>query len=217
MYAGGFYPYSSREEYWAYWSRYIFINRYQAPPKSVYERLYELVKNKNYFVITTNVDHCFQRASFQKDRLFYTQGDYGLLQCSVPCHRLTYDNEELIRRMVAEQSEMRIPTALVPCCPVCGRDMTMNLRSDDRFVEDDGWRCACERYQSFLAKHEKARVVYFELGVGWNTPAIIKYPFWRFTQQNPSAVYLCVNPQAFCPEGIRERSVLIKTDISALL
>lgn len=217
MYTGGFYPYSTQEEYWAYWSRYILINRYQAPPKPVYESLYELVKDKNYFVITTNVDHCFQRAGFQKERLFYTQGDYGLLQCSVPCHNQTYDNEALVRRMVEEQRDMKIPTSLVPRCPVCGKFMTMNLRSDDRFVEDKGWHTACKRYRSFLNSYGKKHIVYFEIGVGSNTPAIIKYPFWRFTQQNPNATYLCVNPEAIRPEEIEERAILIKTDIAELL
>ncbi len=217
MYSGGFYPYQTLEEYWAYWSRYIFINRYEAPPNPVYERLYELVKDKNYFVITTNVDHCFQRAGFSKERLFYTQGDYGLLQCSVHCHEETYDNEALVRRMVKEQKDMRIPTDLIPRCPRCGKPMTMNLRSDDSFVEDEGWHIACERYRAFLAENARKRTVYFELGVGWNTPAIIKYPFWRLTQQNPRATYLCVNPKAVCPEEIEDRSVLLKTDISQLL
>ncbi len=217
MYAGGFYPYPSMEEYWAYWSRYILINRFQAPPKPVYERLYELVKDKNYFVITTNVDHCFQRAGFPKERLFYTQGDYGLLQCSVPCHNKTYDNEDLVRRMADTQKDMKIPSALVPRCPVCGKYMTMNLRSDYRFVEDEGWHNACARYRKFLDDHAQKNILYFELGVGGNTPAIIKYPFWRLTQKNPRAIYLCVNPEAVCPEEIKDRAILLKTDISQVL
>ena len=130
MYSAGFYPFDTLEEYWAYWSRYIFINRYQNAPKDVYTDLYNLVKNKDYFVLTTNVDHCFQKAGFDKHRLFYTQGDYGLWQCSKPCHTKTYDNEPLIKKMVAEQKDMRIPSALVPYCPICGAPMSMNLRSD---------------------------------------------------------------------------------------
>ena len=139
MYSGGFYPYKTPEEFWAYWSRYVFVNRYMDAPKPVYEELLALVRGRDYFVITTNVDHCFQRAGFDKKRLFYTQGDYGLFQCSVPCHSETYDNEDAIRAMIAAQEDMRIPAELIPKCPVCGKPMTMNLRSDDKFVEDEGW------------------------------------------------------------------------------
>ncbi len=217
MYSGGFYPYPTQEEFWAYWSRYIFINRYQDPPKPIYRRLLERVKDKDYFVITTNVDHCFQKAGFDKSRLFYTQGDYGSFQCSLPCHGKTYDNRDAVFRMMKEQREMKIPSELIPRCPVCGRPMAMNLRSDDHFVEDDGWRHACENYRKFLGKCRKKRVVYLELGVGWNTPAIIKYPFWEFTQQNPSATYICVNMEAVCPDEIKQRSLLIDADISVLL
>ncbi|MDE7373260.1 MAG: Sir2 silent information regulator family NAD-dependent deacetylase, partial [Clostridia bacterium] len=172
MYTGGFYPYSSPEEYWAFWSRHIFINRFEDPPQPVYEKLFELVKDKDYFVLTTNVDHCFQKAGFDKERLFYTQGDYGLFQCSEPCHDKTYDNEDVIRRMVKEQKEGKVPSALIPRCPVCGKPMTMNLRVDDSFVEDEGWRAAYARYERFMAGLGEKRVLLLELGVGENTPAI---------------------------------------------
>lgn len=218
MYSGGFYPYDTPEEYWAYWSRYIMINRYEAPPKPVYSELYELVKNTDCFVLTTNVDHCFQRAGFNKSRLFYTQGDYGLFQCSVPCHSETYGNEELIRRMAAEQKNMRIPSELIPRCPKCGKPLTVNLRCDDRFVQDDGWIAACERYERFLAEHKDKRILYLELGVGMNTPVIIKYPFWRLTKQNPKATYACINyGEAFCPPQIEKQSICINGDISEVL
>ncbi|MBD5131998.1 MAG: Sir2 silent information regulator family NAD-dependent deacetylase [Clostridiales bacterium] len=218
MYTGGFYPYETPEEHWAYWSRYIMINRYQDPPKPVYAELYELVKDKDYFVITTNVDHCFQKAGFDKQRLFYTQGDYGLFQCSAPCHEKTYDNEQIIRRMVAEQRDMKIPTELLPHCPLCGKPMTMNLRADDKFVQDDGWYAAGERYEKFLARQEGACVVYFELGVGGNTPVIIKYPFWRFTSRNLKATYACINlGEAVCPPQIEDRSICINEDIGEVL
>lgn len=218
MYSGGFFPYQTLEEYWAWWSRHIYYNRYVEPPKPVYDELYELVKNKDYFVITTNVDHCFQRAGFDKRRLFYTQGDYGLFQCSVPCHAETYDNEETVRRMVVEQKDMKIPTELIPRCPVCGKPMTVNLRSDEKFVEDDGWQAACARYKEFFNKHLSSRVVYLELGVGGNTPAIIKFPFWKFTAQNERAIYVCINRgEADCPPQIRDRAVCIDADIGEVL
>ena len=218
MYSGGFYPYAAPEEHWAYWSRYIFINRYCDAPKPVYNELYELVKDKNYFVITTNVDHCFQKAGFDKRRLFYTQGDYGLFQCSVPCHNETYDNEELIRRMVAEQKDMRIPSELIPHCPKCGKPMTMNLRSDDKFVQDKGWEAACERYEIFITQNKNKRVLYFELGVGMNTPVIIKYPFWRLTLDNEKAHYACINlDMAYAPPEIVSRSVCLSADTGLVL
>ena len=218
MYSGGFYPFETLEEHWAYWSRYIYINRYMDAPNPVYQNLLKLVRNKDYFVLTTNVDHCFQKAGFDKDRLFYTQGDYGLWQCSKPCHNKTYDNETVIRKMFAEQKDMKIPGELVPRCPVCGAPMSMNLRADDTFVEDEGWHDAAGRYEDFIRSHEGLRVLYLELGVGGNTPGIIKYPFWRMTYENPKAVYACVNlGEAVAPREIKERSICIDGDIGEVL
>lgn len=218
MYSAGFYPYKTLEEYWAYWSRYIFINRYQDAPKTVYNDLYNLVQNKDYFVLTTNVDHCFQKAGFDKTRLFYTQGDYGLWQCSKPCHNKTYDNETTIKKMVAEQKNMRIPSALIPYCPVCGAPMTMNLRADDTFVEDIGWHTAADRYQNFLHCHKKSNILYLELGVGNNTPGIIKYPFWQMTYNNPNATYVSINlSDTFIPAEIKKQSIGIVEDIGEIL
>ena len=214
MYSGGFYPYDTPEEHWAYWSRYIYINRYMDAPKPVYSLLLERMKDKDYFVITTNVDHCFQKAGFDKERLFYTQGDYGLFQCSGPCRQETFDNEEPVRQMWAQQRNMRVPSELLPTCPHCGRPMTMNLRAGDRFVEDEGWHRAAERYSNFLRTRGNSRVLFLELGVGYNTPVIIKYPFWRMTAQNPRATYACINyGEADCPREIQARSIQIDGDI----
>lgn len=213
MYSGGFYPYESPEEMWAYWSKFIFVNRYMDAPMPVYEKLLELVKNKDYFVITTNVDHCFQKAGFDKKRLFYTQGDYGLFQCSEPCHDETYENEDVIRAMVEQQKDMKIPTDLIPKCPHCGKPLTMNLRSDDKFVEDEGWHKAAERYENFL-RTRKEKILFLELGVGYNTPVIIKYPFWQMTAKNPEAIYACINyGEAVCPYEIKDQSICIDGDI----
>ena len=218
MYSGGFYPSDSLEEHWAYWSRYIYINRYLDAPKPVYSDLFQLVQEKDYFVLTTNVDHQFQKAGFDKHRLFYTQGDYGLWQCSKPCHQKTYDNETIVKKMLAEQKDMKIPTELVPHCPVCGAPMSMNLRADDTFVEDDGWHAAARRYEDFLRRHEGEHILFLELGVGGNTPVIIKYPFWRMTYRNPKAVYACVNlTEAYCPKEIQRRSICIDGDIGYCL
>jgi NAD-dependent SIR2 family protein deacetylase len=189
MYSGGFYPYPTQEEFWAYWSRYIYVNRYMDPPKPVYDKLFQLVKDKDYFVLTTNVDHCFQKAGFDKKRLFYTQGDYGLFQCSEPCSQETYDNETMVRQMVEAQGfvidsngtltipegvtlQMTIPTDLLPRCPRCGKPLTTNLRSDDKFVEDEGWHVHAEYYSEFLRRHQNTKVLFLELGVGYNTPVL---------------------------------------------
>ena len=218
MYSGGFYPYDTLEEYWAWWSRHIYYNRYISPPKPVYKDLLKLVEKKDYFVLTTNVDHCFQNAGFDKKRLFYTQGDYGLWQCSIPCHQKTYDNEDEVKEMVKAQKNMQIPTELIPHCPICGKPMTMNLRCDDRFVEDEGWHQAMKRYSDFLHHHRKHNILFLELGVGANTPAIIKYPFWRMTAQNPSSIYACVNfNEAFAPNEISNRSICLQADIGDVL
>lgn len=217
IYSGGFYPYPTLEEYWAWWSRHIYYNRYVDMSRPVYQTLLELVKDKDYFVITTNVDHCFQKAGFDKKRLFYTQGDYGLWQCSGPCHQETYDNEAIVGKMLAEQRNMRIPTELIPYCPKCGRPMTMNLRSDDTFVEDKGWHDAAKRYEDFIRRHEGLRVLYMELGVGANTPVIIKYPFWKMTARNPKAAYACLNlGEAMAPNEIVGRSICIDADINEI-
>lgn len=218
MYSGGFFPFATPEEHWAYWSRYIYINRYLDAPKPVYEDLLNLVRDKDYFVITTNVDHCFQKAGFDKKRLFYTQGDYGLFQCSEPCCQETFDNEAAIREMVKRQEDMKVPTELLPVCPHCGKPLTMNLRSDDTFVEDEGWHRAAERYEDFLRTREGQKILFLELGVGYNTPVIIKYPFWQMTAKNTNAIYACINQgQAVCPQEIEQRSICMNADIGQVL
>lgn len=218
MYSGGFYPYDTLEEHWAYWSRYIWINRYTQAPKPVYDQLFDLVKDKDYFVLTTNVDHQFQKAGFDKKRLFYTQGDYGLFQCSEPCCQKTYDNEEIVRQMVEQQRDMRVPTELIPHCPVCGKPMNMNLRADNTFAQDEGWHKAAERYSEFLRRHENTKVLFLELGTGMNTPSIVKFSFWRMTNQWSNATYACINMgEAYAPDEIKAKSICINEDIGSVL
>ena len=235
MYSGGFYPFETSEEFWAYWSRYIYINRYMDPPKDTYKKLFEIVNDKDYFVITTNVDHAFQKAGFEKERLFYTQGDYGLFQCSVPCHDSTYDNKESVVMMLQSQNfeisengdlfipdgkkaKMEVPASIIPCCPVCNEMITMNLRSDDLFVEDEGWFKAESRYEEFIAKHKNKRLLLLELGVGYNTPSIIKYNFWRMTDAWDNARSAVVNyGEAYVPSEIKPKSISIDGDIDDIM
>lgn len=218
MYSGGFYPYPTPEEKWAWWSRHIWFNRYETPENGTYRQLLALVRDRDYFVLTTNVDHQFQQAGFDKERLFYTQGDYGLWQCSVPCHSKTYDNQAAVAQMVARQKDMKIPSDLIPRCPVCGAPMTMNLRADDTFVEDDGWHAASHRYSRFLNDHQDQKVLFLDLGTGGNTPGIIKYPFWQMTCQWPDAIYACINlGEAGVPGEIAEKSICIDGDIRQVL
>ena len=203
MYEGGFYPFDTPEEHWAYWSRYIYINRYMDVDNGTYKRLFELVRDKDYFVLTTNVDHQFQKAGFDKERLFYTQGDYGLFQCSKPCCKETWDNEDSVIAMMDSQENMKIPTELIPRCPRCGKPLTMNLRADDKFVEDCGWHRAAQRYEKYQRSHDGQHILFLELGVGMNTPGIIKFPFWRMTFQNQNAFYACLNfGESYAPKEI---------------
>lgn len=205
------------------------------PPKPLYQEIYELVKDKDYFVISTNVDHCFQKAGFDKKRLYYTQGDYGLFQCSEPCHEKTYDNEETICKMVKAQgwqigednslylpdnvtAKMTVPDDLMPHCPKCGKPMTMNLRADDTFVQDEGWYKAAERYELFLRRHQNTDILFLELGVGYNTPGIIKYPFWNMVHDWEKATYACLNMgDAAVPEEIKDKSICINDDINTVI
>ena len=218
MYSAGFYPFASQEEKWAYWSRHIYYNRYDQPAGTAYTQLLSLVKERNYFVITTNVDHQFSLAGFEESRIFAVQGDYGLFQCKKACHKKLYDNEKQVRAMLARQKNCRIPSELVPKCPVCGGDMEVNLRCDSFFVEDEAWHHAAEGYERFIRENSGKRILFLELGVGMNTPGIIKYPFWQLTWQNPRALYVCINlGEALAPEEIRERSLCINGDIGKVI
>ena len=229
MYSGGFYPFPDEETRWAWWARQIYFNRYIEAPRPVYRDLLELVRHRNYFVITTNVDHQFQRAGFEKKRLFYTQGDYGLFQSARGGDGKTWDNEAWVMRAMAAQRflsdengvfqlpkdrqiSMRLPGELIPHTPEGGA-VAMNLRTDDTFVEDEGWHAASANYAAFLSENAGGRVLYLEIGVGANTPVIIKYPFWAMTLENPKATYACLNyNEAFCPRQIEKRSICLDGD-----
>lgn len=218
MYSAGFYPFETKEEKWAYWSKHIFYNRYNDGSTEVYQNLHELVQGKNYFVLTTNVDHQFHLSGFESEKIFATQGDYGLFQCARGCHKKLYDNETEVRKMVAEQNDCKIPKYRIPKCPVCGGDMEVNLRIDGYFVEDENWNKAAKKYSSFLAENQNKRILFLELGVGSNTPGIIKYPFWKMTNQWKNSFYICMNKgQALAPDEISSRSICIDGDIGQIL
>ena len=218
MYSAGFHNFKTSEEKWGYWSRFIYLQRYKEGAKPLYKTLLDIVRNKNYFVITTNVDHQFQLSGFDKNRLFYTQGDYGLFQCSVPCHNKTYDNKDIIYKMINNLKDGLIPSNLIPKCPICGEEMATNLRSDDRFVEDDGWLKASHNYEHFLLNNKDKKILFLELGVGWNTPSIIKFPFIKMTYEFKSAFYVCINKgYNQIPEEIEDKSIIINDDISKII
>lgn len=218
MYTAGFYLYPDLESYWGYWSRHVMVNRYEPGALPAYRQLRSALQGREFFVLTTNVDHQFQKAGFPRERLFYTQGDYGLFQCSGPCMAETYGNEEAVRAMAAQQRELRIPAELVPRCPRCGRPMAMNLRVDAGFVEDEGWHRAQARYSSFASAHREGRVLFLELGVGFNSPGVIKYPFWQMAAANPQARFACVNlGEAWVPEPLRGRSLAISADLAQVI
>lgn len=218
MYSGGFFEFSSREEYWAWWSRQIYYNRYDTIVGKPYKDLLELIKDKNYFVLSTNVDHQIQKTGFEKERLFYTQGDYGLFQCSIPCHQETYDNEKLVRQMIEEQKDLKVPSELIPHCQKCGAEMMLNLRADDRFVEDEGWHKAKSNYSKWLSENVDKKIVYLELGVGMNTPVIIKYPFLKMTVSNPKATFITINQTPFVyPDEVQKQTIQFQSDISEVL
>ena len=235
IYSGGFYPFPDKETFWAWWARHIYYNRYIDAPNPVYSNLFKLVEGKDYFVITTNVDHQFQKAGFDKKRLFYTQGDYGLFQSVNRKIQKTFDNEEWVMQAMEAQGFvkdengvyqppvdgellMRIPTELIPKCPDDNSDMTLNLRSDDSFVEDEGWHRASAAYADFLRRHEDLRILYLEIGIGANTPVIVKYPFWQMTLKNDNATYACLNyNEAFCPVEIQIQSICINGDANEII
>lgn len=218
MYSAGFYPFETQEEKWAYWSKHIFLNRYEAGKLETYCNLLELIKDKNYFVITTNVDHQFLLSGFDKDRIFATQGDYGIFQCANKCHNKLYSNEKLVREMIEKQKNLKIPSNLVPKCPVCGGKMAINIRCDEYFVEDELWHKSYERYEKFIDNNKDKNLLFLELGVGMNTPGIIKYPFYRMTYSLDNAFYISINQgEAWVPKEINNKSICVNDDISKVI
>ncbi len=215
MYAAGFYPYPSEEAKWGYWSKHALMNRFDPPALPLYTELYDIVKNKEYFVLTTNVDHQFYKAGFDEKRIFATQGDYGKIQCQKACHPKTYDAKDLFRKMDKARRDCLIPSELVPKCPVCGGNMAMNLRCDNYFVEDEAWHEAADRYAGFLEQNKDKKVVLLELGVGFNTPIIIRFPFEKMVRENSSYSLIRMNmDEAVVPESFGKRAIGIGGDMA---
>ncbi len=218
MYTGCFADFENREERWAYWSRWAWIHRYNPLPKDTLEVLHQLLEEKDYFVLTTNIDHTFQRAGFEKEKLCYTQGDFGLFQCSRPCHYDTYDNYEILKAMHEQEKDMKVPTELIPHCPKCGAEMDFNLYWDDTFVRDEGWHIAHDRYEKYLYHHRHGKILYLELGVGFNSPGVIKIPFWQMAAENEDAIFASVNLSNPCyPQMLGNRAIVISHDIDDVI
>lgn len=218
LYTSSFYPFRTEEENWAYWAKHISINRFEIGATRLYEDLFQLVKEKEYFVISTNVESQFVKAGFPEDKVFEIQGDYSYLQCEKGCHDTLYYNEAVVKEMIEQTRDCRIPTDLVPKCPVCGGRMDVNLRKNGYFVQDEKWYESERRYKEFLSSTTEERIVYAELGVGFNTPGIIRYPFERMTYNNVNATLIRFNLEH--PEGAPEnkfRTIAFTEDMQKIV
>lgn len=192
LYSATFYPFKTEEEKWAFWAKLIELNRFNKPLK-LYKELLNLVKNKQYFILTTNVDTQFEIAGFEKNKIFATQGDYSLLQCKYGCHNKLYNNKEMVQKWLEFTKDCKIPKALVPKCPVCGKNMEMNLRKDNNFVQDENWYKQSKEYKNFLDITKNKNIVLLEIGVGFNTPGIIRFPFEQMVYNNKNATLIRIN------------------------
>lgn len=215
MYSACFYPYPNEEARWGYWSKHVSINRIQVDALPLYQQLFNLVKDKKYFVLTTNADHQFYKAGFQEEKIFATQGDYGLIQCMKGCHPKTYDNIKMIKQMDQARRDCLVPSYMVPRCPVCGGLMNMNLRCDQYFVEDEKWHEAEKNFGDFLDECYEKKVVLLELGVGFNTPTIIRFPFEKLIKENKNMKLIRLNfNEAVIPESLQKRAIGINEDLA---
>lgn len=215
MYSAGFYPFPSEEARWGYWSKHVYVNRIEPEALPLYKKLYELVKNKRYFVLTTNTDHQFYKAGFGTDNIFATQGDYGLIQCQKGCHQKTYDDIDMIKQMDQARRDCLVPSYMVPKCPVCGGPMAMNLRCDRYFVEDEAWHNAERRFGDFIEECHNGEVALLELGAGFNTPTIVRFPFERMVRENKNMRLIRLNlNEAIVPESFGERAIGINRDMN---
>ena len=214
MYSAGFYPFPTEEAKWGYWSKHSYINRIEPEGLPLYKKVYEMIKDKEHFVLTTNVDHQFFKAGFADEDIFATQGDYGLIQCEKGCHNKTYNAINMFKQMNQARKECLVPSYMVPKCPVCGGTMAMNLRCDQYFVEDEHWHEAAKRYGEFLEICTGKKIVLLELGVGFNTPTIIRFPFEKMMREYKEWTFVRLNiDEAVIPEGLGNRCIGINEDM----
>ena len=218
LYSASFYEFKTQEEKWAFFAKMIKLNRYNEKPLKLYQELYEIVKNKEYFVLSTNVDGQFYNSGFDKDKVFEMQGDYSYLQCENACHNKLYNNRDLVEQWLQNTKDCKIPSKLVMKCPVCGGNMDMNLRKDANFVQDSNWYKASKRYEDFLDKIKNKNVVLLEIGVGFNTPGIIRFPFEQMTANNVKTTLIRINKDYPFPMlEIRNRTISFDEDTNKII
>ena len=218
LYSASFYDFNTQEEKWAFFTKMIYLNRFNKEPLKLYQEIYYLIKEKDYFVITTNVDGQFEKAGFEKERVFETQGDYAYLQCENACHNKLYYNYDLVNEWLKNTKDCKIPSNLVPKCPVCGGNMEMNLRKDANFVQDENWYKQDKRYGEFLNKSQDKNLLLLEIGVGFNTPGIIRFPFEQMVYNNIHTNLVRINKDyAFTNKEIENKTILFDEDVNTII
>ena len=218
LYSASFYDFNTQEEKWAFFAKMISLNRFNKEPLKLYQELCSLVKEKDYFIITTNVDGQFEKAGFEKEKVFETQGDYAYLQCEIACHNKLYYNYDLVNEWLKNTEDCKIPSSLVPKCPVCGGNMEMNLRKDANFVQDENWYKQDKRYGEFLDKSQDKNLLLLEIGVGFNTPGIIRFPFEQMVYNNVNTHLVRINKDyAFVSKEIEDKTILFDEDTNKIV
>ena len=218
MYTAGFYDFNTEEEKWAFWAKHMYLNDIGIGATKLYKDVLNLVKDKKYFVITTNVDDQFYKAGFDKEKVFAMQGSFKYIQCSKACHNKLYDATDLVKEMINKTKDCKIPTELVPVCPVCGEKMEVNVRIDANFVQDENWYKQDKRYGEFLDKSQDKNLLLLEIGVGFNTPGIIRFPFEQMVYDNVNTHLVRINKDyAFASKEIEDKTILFNEDTNKIV
>ena len=219
MLQASLYDFEDWEEYWAFQSRFVALNYLDQPLGASYVYLRELLAQKPHHIITTNADNAFAIAGYDSNNVFHIQGEYALWQCSNHCHQQTYRDDAKIRQMIAEQTNMRIPSELIPRCPKCNAPFEINKRNEEKgMVEDADFHAQAKRYHAFLDAHSKGKVLYLEIGVGHTTPQFIKHPFQQRVAENPDALFVTLNHKHYrIPLAIRPQTVQFTGHIAELI
>ena len=217
LYSSSFYDFETEEEKWAYFAKHIYFACTGMEGTKLYKNIYEAIKDKEYFVITTNVDDQFYKSGFDKNKIFRVQGSYRYIQCSKACHDKLYDDTEMVKDMIkATDKELKIPSSLVPICPVCFEYMEPNLRKDEYFVEDENWHKQSMAYRDFLERNKDKKLLLLEFGVGFNTPGIIRYPFEKLTKVHEKWKLVRFNKELKCFADLKDRFVGITQDLNSI-